>query len=896
VTRASSPSAGAAPAPLGAARSRFVGREREIDALAAALASSRLVTVAGTAGVGKTRLALEYVEARAPGAVVVADLTDARTLADVVAAAHAGRGAAATSGPAMLLLDGCEGVVEHAAAHVAELLARAPPLRCLATSRRPLGLAGERILQIEPLALPLGPHEVEDAPSSALFLDRAIHEVGALALDDAVAAAIADICQRLGGLPLAIELCARRLRVMSVTEIAQELARGLDVLGSGHRDAAPRHQSLRAALAVSWEMLSSWERAALAQASVFRGWFTLAAAEQVIDLSGCPGAPPCVEVLQALVDHSLVGRAALPGASVLSFRVYEGVRHFAAAELGDAEEAALDRHEWYFLNFLHRHSPGDGDDLVAALRRALFRARPADPACQSMLLSAAFAANAALAPRGAIGLRLTLLDAAIASSEATTPAPTELTWALLARAQALSDAGRAADARVDRRRAEELARRSSSARLHAALSLSLAAAAFDEGRVDEGAELADALALLRALGDRQAEAEGLILLARAGRLSGDLDAAKREAERAASVASAAGAPHLTRLAAVELGHIAHDAGDVVTAQQRFDAALAGREASGDAPARALSGMALLRIEQEIAAGAKALEAARAMLERSLRAHRASGSAALEAEVLGLLGLADELDGHGAAARVRYEEAAAMLRAAERAPLEGLVLASLGRLLASSGRLAEARAALDEARARLFATGVRSLATVYDLCEAHLSVAEARAARGRADERATRAQAERARRVLATDAIPGAQVRLARILLARDLSDLLDASPVSAEPACPPAAPGDALVVSASGRWFSPPHGPRVSLTTRHALRLILRSLADQRETSPGTPLDVAALLRAGWPGEHVLHDAGTSRVYTAVAQLRREGLRDILQRRDDGYLLDPHVAIARAAD
>jgi tetratricopeptide (TPR) repeat protein len=307
-------------------------------------------------------------------------------------------------------------------------------------------------------------------------------------------------------------------------------------------------------------------------------------------------------------------------------------------------------------------------------------------------------------------------------------------------------------------------------------------------------------------------------------------------------------------------------------------------------------VALLQIEQELAAGEKALGAARTSLERSLREHRAAGAAALEAEVLGLLGLADEIDGRKAAARGRYEEAAVLLRAAERAPLEGLFLAYLGRVEASSGRLAEAREALDEARARVFATGVRSLASVYDLCEGHVAVAEGRAARARGDDRSELAHTDRARRALATSAFPSPHVRLARILLDRDLSDLVAAASPAAEPARPEVAAGDALVVSASGRWFAPPRGQRVSLDTRHALRLILGSLAQQREASPGTPLDVAALLQVGWPGERVLHDAGASRVYTAVAQLRREGLRDLLLRRDDGYLLDPGVAIARAAD
>jgi predicted ATPase len=859
------------------------------------------VTVVGTAGVGKTRLALEYAHAhaqtRTPGRVVVEDARSG--LADLAAAASAGRDGAG-SGPVVLILDACEGVVELAAARLAELLSREPTIRCLATSRRPLGLAGERILQLEPLALPRGPEDIEAAPSSALFLDRARHEGSELGSGDLIAKAIVDICRRVGGLPLAIELGARRLRVMSVTELATELSRGLDVLGRGHRDAALRHQSLRAALAASLELLSPWERAALAQVSVFQGPFTLAAAEHVIDLSAHPGAPSRVEALQALVDHSLLGRHVIPGATGLAFRVYEVVRCFAAEDLGLAEEPTRDRHEQYFL---HRREPGDGDDLIAALERAL--SRPEGPARGGSLLPAALAADAALAVRGAIRRRVALLDAAIAKEGASASrARTELAFAFLSRAEALSDAGRAADASEDLRRAEELAWQLQDARLSARLSRGLARAALVEGRIDEGVEqAANALAVPRALGDREAEAEARILLARAARLSGDLDRARREAELAASTADAAGAEPAARRASVELGRIAHDAGDVVTAEQRFDEALAGREAPDAALASALG---LLRIEQGLAKEARGFEAARAVLTRAQSAHRAEGAAALEAEGLSLMGLADELDGRFALARARYEEAAAVLHAAARAPLEGLVLASLGRLEASSGRLVEARAALDEARSRLFATGARSLAAVYDLCEAHVAVAEARAARGRGDERAELAHVARARRALAVSVIPSAHVRVARFLLARDVPGEGDISPARAPSASAPsasapsasseAAPEDALVVSASGRWFSPPGGPRVLLDTRRALRLILRRLAEQREASPGEPLDVAALLLAGWPGERVLHGAGMSRVYTAIAQLRREGLRDVLLRRDEGYLLDPSVPLSRAAD
>ena len=886
-----------APGNLGAEASRFLGRVQRLDDLQAALAASRLVTVTGTAGVGKTRLALEHARRRAPpGGAWRIDLSGARGEAEVAALVSAALGAGDDTvpalaaamrarGPMLLILDGCERLVAPVASLLGALLSLAPELACLATSRRPLRLSGEQLFALSPLALPAGPHEVETAEASALFLDRARLEVGGLALDDEGARAVAEIAARLGGLPLAIELCASRLQVMTLPDLSRELSLGLAVLATGSRDDASRRGALRRAFTSSWELLSPRERSALAQASVFRGDFSLAAAERVLDFPGEAGAPPFLDVIEALVEHSLVARRTRDGGRQLRFRLYEGVRHFAAEALGEGTAGAQERHERWFLDRAEQAAAGDGEtdgeDIVAALSHPL--ERPPDPGRAPRLLAAALAADAALASRGTLAARLALLDASIAAAEnaASPPLALALVLVLVTRAEVLAALGRPTEAREDRRRAQDLSHLVPGARARAAVEASLAEEALTEGRLDDARVLADdALASHRALDTRRAEAEGLLLLARVLCAQGAPGAARDHAERAAVAARAAASDPLERAALAALGLAAHHLGDLDVAERCYTQA---RSYARSGEASLSTHLGALCLERGT------LPEAHALLRHALAEQRARGDHAGAADALAYLGIAEEAQGLAASARARYEEAAALHRDAERAPLEGLTLAWLARLEASSDRLDEARRALDEARSRLFAGGSADLLAVYDLCEAHLALAEARAARRRGDERAATTCLARAERVLAAHppASLSVDVRLARASLARVIGPVPVVSPVAL-------APG--VVVSASALWFRPVGGDRVSLATRRALRCILRRLAEERDARPGEPLEVPALLDAGWPGERVLHEAGVSRVYAAIAHLRRDGLRDVLVRRDDGYLLDPGVALAREPD
>jgi predicted ATPase len=333
------------------ALSSFVGRAGERADLAHALADARLVTVTGPGGAGKTRLAREVAadavgaaaEARYPGGVWWVELAPVPAGADaapavaavlgvraapgrdvVDAVAEALRGTAGHPRAALLVLDNCEHVVESAAALAERLLRAVPGLTVLATSREALAVEGEKAWVLPPLASPpaAGGAARPGAPARAgtaqtllgyeavrLFVERARAVTPAFALTDANAPAVAAITARLDGLPLALELAAASVGALGVDQVAARLDDVFALLTRGRRTALPRHRTLRALLDWSYHLLAPAERALLARLAVFRGPFTLDAAEAVG--AGGPGdpvpdAPASVAALGRLVEQSLV--------------------------------------------------------------------------------------------------------------------------------------------------------------------------------------------------------------------------------------------------------------------------------------------------------------------------------------------------------------------------------------------------------------------------------------------------------------------------------------------------------------------------------------------------------------------------------------------------------------
>ncbi|GAA3398929.1 hypothetical protein GCM10017752_64880 [Streptomyces roseoviridis] len=360
------------PAPL----TSFLGRDGELRDLESALENGRLVTLTGPGGVGKTRLALAAASARTE--TRLAELAAVRDPSDVPAAVLTALGAREThlwrGGPArdplatlvdhcarrtlLVVLDNCEHVVGAAAGLVEVLLARCPGVTVLATSREPLGVPGEVVRPVGPL--PLG-------TAVRLFGERgAAVRPGFRVADDPGAAE--EIARRLDGLPLAIELAAARLRMLTPRQIADRLDDRFRLLTSGARTVLPRQQTLRAVVDWSWELLTEGERAVLRRLSVFAGGCGLEAAEAVC---GGPGqGPEVLDLLGALVDKSLV--VAAPTESGMRYRLLETVAEYAGERLDEAgERAEVERRHLTYYRELARLGDAElrGPGQAAAMAR-----------------------------------------------------------------------------------------------------------------------------------------------------------------------------------------------------------------------------------------------------------------------------------------------------------------------------------------------------------------------------------------------------------------------------------------------------------------------------------------------------------------------------------------------
>ncbi|MEV4360567.1 BTAD domain-containing putative transcriptional regulator [Nonomuraea sp. NPDC049625] len=375
----------------------FVGREQELAQLAKALETGRLVTVVGPGGAGKTRLAAEVAERSAdlaPDGVWLAELapvTDPHDVANAVLTAIGGRdGARFEAGEggaaerlaevfaqqgALLVLDNCEHVVSAVAELVDRLLGACPGLRVLATSRESLAVAGESLYPIPPLEWPTGTTEDARGYSAVrLFAERAVAVRPGFTLDETTTRAVVEICRRLDGMPLAIELAAARTRALSVEQIAAKLDDRFRLLSSGSRTALPRHRTLQAVVDWSWDPLSGEERELAMVLAAFPGGATLEALEAVSGLDP-------LDALTALVDKSLVE---LSGER---YRMQETVRSYGMARLAESgqDRAVRDGHARHFLRLAEAADPGlrgagqlhwldrlraEHDNVVAALRFA----------------------------------------------------------------------------------------------------------------------------------------------------------------------------------------------------------------------------------------------------------------------------------------------------------------------------------------------------------------------------------------------------------------------------------------------------------------------------------------------------------------------------------------------
>jgi predicted ATPase/DNA-binding SARP family transcriptional activator len=397
----------------------FIGRDEDVAGVLKRLRAERLVTLTGPGGVGKTRLATE-VAARVTVPAWFAELapvTDPAeipyTVLDALGLRErsiARRGAEMAGDPvdrlaaaladrdAVLILDNCEHVIDAAARLVARLLSDCPTVRVVATSREPLQIPGETLLVVAPLAAPREsdvPEVSTTYPAMRLFADRAAAVLPGFELDAANTAAVASICRNLDGMPLAIELATPWLRTLTPAQLAARLGDRFALLTAGSRTALPRHQTLRAVVDWSWDLLSERERVLARRLAVFPGGATLTVAERVC--AGQPGqeasplpARAVLPTLAGLVGKSLLTRSDTEGHGEPRYRMLDTVRAYGLERLAEANEdsATRDASARYYLELAETADPqlrtktqvhwfrtltAEQDNVNAAIRWAVAR-------------------------------------------------------------------------------------------------------------------------------------------------------------------------------------------------------------------------------------------------------------------------------------------------------------------------------------------------------------------------------------------------------------------------------------------------------------------------------------------------------------------------------------------
>lgn len=702
----------------------FFGRQEESRDLERRLTGpARLVTLLGAGGMGKTRFAVHFAWrnlASWPGGVWFADLAEARTPEEIAAVvADALRvpfvrgdsieqigNALAGHGRCLVILDNVEQAVDHAEATVGRWLGRAREARFLVTSRERLGLGSEEsVLTLEPIS-------VEEGVS--LFVARARRLQPSFAPLGAEAEAVREIVRLVDGMPLAIELAAARMRMMDAAQIVAQMRRRFSLLTGG---ASARHETLGVAIDGSWELLQPWERSGWAQCALFEGGFTLEAAEAVIDLRAWPEAPWVVDVVQSLVDKSLL-RTWVPAGSDnddvpdVRFGMFASLQEYARTKLRDdpsvagtvdvvpMERAGERRHGFWYarlgtreaLTALSEHggirrrrrSDRELDNLVAAGRRAIAR----DDA--EVAVPTYHAAWAVLELRGPFGVAVELGREILARLRL---GATEEVEVLRTLGQAESFSGLFGASRDHLEAALARAHEVADPRLEALVLGSLGGLAVIQGRMDEGSPYLEmALEAAGTAGDRHQECSSLSTLSVARRGQGRTEVAREHAERALEIARSVGNRRLEGSILSNLGLVLQDQGRIDAARAHLEMALAVHREVGNRRFEGNARNSLGALEY----GVNRTAEARVHWEAALALHRATGSRDLEAVTLTNLGALAHRDVRFEDADARFRDALAIVRELGNRRLEGAILGALATLCQDRGEIAPARAHFESA--------------------------------------------------------------------------------------------------------------------------------------------------------------------------------------------------------
>lgn len=874
----------------------LLGRDDLIAVVDRAIAEgARVVTLVGPAGVGKTRLSVAV--AARHGDRVFCDLRAARRRDDLIDAllralrpavdlarmrgdvAKRVGGWLRARGPVCVVLDNFEQLDDASAEVVGVWRDEAPDATLLVTSRHPLRLSGQRLVQVTPLSAR------DDGPATSLFFDRAELARGArLARDAHTLAVVGELVRALDGLPLAIELAAARLEVMSLDELRERLEARFAVLRlPDARGGVEHHDALWDALSWSWQLLSEPERDALRCASVFADGFTLEAAEATM----CSRAMTALDALHALRQKSLLRVSA--GASS-RYALYESVRAFARCKLdespdGDAVRARVDA--WLVSRgaawaeatrsrgarrALDRLEAERGN-LLEVLRLAV--SGPATPERARTALGAALALAPLVATSALASVNLDALDAALDAAKALGDDPSRAA-ALSARGLARRYQGRVDEARDDLERARDMARACGDARGEAEAIGRLGSVVALTGDLDGGEALhRDALARFEALGDLRGRGEMRSLL---GVTRMHRDGARREAFEDFTAAAIhlreAGDPlaenvNLLRVVAVEL-----ELGELDACDEAVTQLLVNCEAVGDA------------YTARMARGYRAvvrhllghLDDAQERYEQAVEEGRSVAVPQFESTYAAYLALLHLERGDHAAARRSAEHAWTVIAPVEDPRVESFARAALAMADAALLRVELAREGLEATRALLATQTLADFPRIAEAVGATVALVEAQLAADRGDRAPLLRAVDDAEALSATlSALPSDEVRLAARALSHLSSELRGRA--------------DAWTVDRRGRWFEGPDARRVSLTNRATMVPMLAALVERRFAAPGEALTLASLAEAAWPGESLAPKVLSNRVHVALSTLRKMGLDAALRREGDGYCLAPDVSM-----
>jgi len=870
----------------------LLGRSAALERLEALLDGERpLVSLIGPPGIGKTRLALALAARREAGRdprrVLFCDLDSVHSRSELCARVGAALGGEldaspdpapsvarqlAAAGDRLLVLDNAEHLADTVAELAAGWLRAATGLRCLVTSRERLRIAGETAYELDALSEP---------SALELFVARAREaRDGALRDPDELATAT-EIVLLLEGVPLALELAAAQLVALSPAALLARLQQPLALLDAGFRGASARHASLRAAIDASWRLLDEAQRTVLAQSAVFRGSFTLQAAEAVLRASAERAqnerVPSLPNVLRQLRDHSLLCMRDD------AFWLPIALREYAQEQLeqrGD-RQAVFARHARHYLAATR---PGAG---VRARGLADGAAGAAHGTRDNLhaVVARGLEATDGSAKRAANGTHSGVTHAQALAALCLLAEDASDVPALLALFDRALDGGARPDTdHVEHPdHGENLAGEVQARLARGRLRLRTGRAA---------AALEDFDAVLASTCDVRFHAAACCGAGNAQRQLGRHALAERAYEQALAHHVQQGDRDSEAALLASLGGMFFEQREIARARALHDRALALYRELGNERGAAvvLQNTGLILQEQ-----GQLLEA-EVVFREAHRLQIALGNRRFEAIALfDLAGLCFER-GLWSKALEWAEQALELLRAQGDRRQAALCLGLRGACAAALGRLAAARADLDRAERELDALGDRVYGRALSVHRGHLELAHALRAYGDGADAEHGALLAQTRARIAARFSGGAAAPTRRRARAHD-PGLPDSDEHRLAVRVLRAALGRhrelerSLLVASDQSWLRGPSARRSPLSSKKVLRRILAALVERRLRAATTPLSAAELVQRGWPNERLAARAAGNRLQVALAELRKRGLARVLARNAEGYLLDPKVPL-----